>query len=401
MPFLTAICVRSGPGCLSFPSSDNLFAAPLVLVPFCSRVSTSRLEELVFNVIQITSPFPSHIILSLPPPNPPTDEYSICYPQATAPFHILEENLPVMTSTMAAFAHLSARNLDEFAPTCPSESQWYACPAESPSTFVGCCSTDPCASQNGCSQGNIRPVSFNASTHDTPAFPPDASCGTGSNFYTCIAGEAGDATVQTFWGCCKSNPCGETLECPAGELVSAYMGTPSQVQAYTGEGASSSPSPSSSASPSPSAEASSGTNKSTAIIIGGAAGGAAVFLAFLAFLIFWFCRRRKARSRTSTPDVPLTTRTAKSSAWPSEKSSVYKGAAQGSEESRISSVPSCDHTVPLTFPSTTYIHITRSQHVSGHARPHVGLQTPLSASRSASTGTPRRTPFYLILTSVL
>jgi hypothetical protein len=220
--------------------------------------------------------------------------------------------------------HLFARDLDEFDPTCPADSNWYACPKGSGSEFVGCCSADPCASSNGCSQGNIRPVAFNASSHGTPDFPPDAACGTGSNFYTCVAGAAGDKERKTFWGCCKSNPCG-AQKCPDGDLVPAFMSSPSQFQAYTGQGGNGE-----SPSPSPPAEASSGT-KNTAVIVGGTVGGVVVIVAIVSILIFCLCRRRKAKSRAATPTAE-TGAAATAAAGAQEKSPTYTGSSH--EEGR-------------------------------------------------------------------
>ena len=73
-----------------------------------------------------------------------------------------------------------------FAPRCPAGGTWWSCGYGT--YFVGCCARDPC--QITCAQGNLYPGGFDANAYGTF---PDATCGTGSKFYTCTAG-------ATFWG---------------------------------------------------------------------------------------------------------------------------------------------------------------------------------------------------------
>jgi len=150
----------------------------------------------------------------------------------------------------------------------------YACATGS--NFVGCCTEDPCT--NGCVQGNIRSGGFNGSHHGEF---PDASCGSASDFYTCIAGD-------TFWGCCKSNPCAATppATCPPGDLVPSFMERPEQFNAYT----------SASATPTPS----SGSN--TGAIVGGVVGGVAG-LAIIGVIIFFLLRRKRRNQKPAGDDA--------------------------------------------------------------------------------------------------
>lgn len=112
------------------------------------------------------------------------------------------------------------------------------------------------------------------------------------------------------------------------------MGTPSQAQAYTGEGGNSA-SPSPSPSPSPPAESKSGT-KNTAVIVGGAVGGAVVIVAIISVLIFFLCRRRKARSRGTSPVKETMSQTDLGTSRPGEKSAAYNSQLYGNEEGKIS-----------------------------------------------------------------
>jgi hypothetical protein len=147
----------------------------------------------------------------------------------------------------------------------------YAC--ASGSNFVGCCTADPCT--NGCVQGNIRSGAYNISHHGEW---PDASCGSASDFFTCNAGDS-------FWGCCKSNPCAATppSTCAQGDLVPAFMERPEQFHAYA----------STSASPTPSAAPESGSN--TGVIVGGVVGGVVVLAIIGAIVFFVFRKRRNQR----------------------------------------------------------------------------------------------------------
>ena len=95
-----------------------------------------------------------------------------------------------------------------FQPSCPAESNWYAC--GSGSLFVGCCTSDPCA--NSCPDDNLRPASFNSKFYGSI---PNEQCPPGSLWYTCAA------TNPPFLGCCKSSPCDDG--CPAGNLTAGFL----------------------------------------------------------------------------------------------------------------------------------------------------------------------------------
>ncbi|KAF1978474.1 hypothetical protein BU23DRAFT_549906 [Bimuria novae-zelandiae CBS 107.79] len=193
--------------------------------------------------------------------------------------------------------------LDVFNPTCEDGAKYYACEATSSnrSPFVGCCRTDPC-SISGCAQGNLAPVSFNASAYDTiGAGLPDPTCPSASNFFTCVNIPKNDTT---FWGCCKTNPCQTTdLRCPKNDQTPATLDTQNQQLAYTGKGASS--------------DEKDGGSSNTGAIIGGAVGGGVAVVAIIAILIFCLFKKRRARKQkvaarpvaTEGPGLPTSEKT--------------------------------------------------------------------------------------------
>ncbi|KAI0016118.1 hypothetical protein F4780DRAFT_710347 [Xylariomycetidae sp. FL0641] len=96
------------------------------------------------------------------------------------------------------------------------------------SSFLGCCSVDPCtdAHGNACPEGQLHPASFSAAAYaDIPAQgcasaaaaneSSSSSSSAVGKWYTCSAGP--------FLGCCASNPCGRAGVCPAADLVPARL----------------------------------------------------------------------------------------------------------------------------------------------------------------------------------
>jgi hypothetical protein len=94
--------------------------------------------------------------------------------------------------------------------SCTRGGEWYAC--NTSSQFVGCCSVNPCT--ESCPKHALHPITFDPATFGQF---PDLSCGIGAFTFTC-------STNQTFYGCCKTNPCFKS-ECPIGDLVPAFAGS--------------------------------------------------------------------------------------------------------------------------------------------------------------------------------
>ncbi|OAL57014.1 hypothetical protein IQ07DRAFT_582281 [Pyrenochaeta sp. DS3sAY3a] len=182
---------------------------------------------------------------------------------------------------------------------CPLGGKWYAC--STGSKFVGCCTSDPCGS-TGCVQGNVRSGGYNISHYGEW---PDASCGAASDFYSCSAGD-------TFWGCCKSNPCAATpaATCPQGDLVPAFLERPEQFSVYA------------SASSTPTPEANSKSN--TGAIAGGVVGGVAG-LAIIGALIFFLLRRQKRNKHEDHSEAAAAAQPMMNNEKPDERHSTQYG----------------------------------------------------------------------------
>ncbi|CAO2657609.1 Nn.00g037350.m01.CDS01 [Neocucurbitaria sp. VM-36] len=116
---------------------------------------------------------------------------------------------------------------------------------------------------------------------------PDASCGSASDFFTCSSGDS-------FWGCCKSNPCAATppATCAQGDLVPAFMERPEQFNAYANA--------TSTASATSTPQLASKSN--TGAIAGGVVGGV-VGLAIIGALIFFFLRKKRRAQRTKVDEM--------------------------------------------------------------------------------------------------
>jgi hypothetical protein len=184
--------------------------------------------------------------------------------------------------------------------------------------FVGCCDTNPC--EITCPQGNLHSASFDKAYYGKFS---DATCGLGSDFWTCIFASK---TPDTFMGCCKGNACAGG-GCFGSNLTGAILGTDSLRSEYGAVGVSSSSSSLSSATrfsstfvttatsgaitATNSAESAPAPKKEpVAAIAGGAAGGALALAAVVALFVYYFCHAKKSRKGHDDsiagrlPDVP-------------------------------------------------------------------------------------------------
>lgn len=182
----------------------------------------------------------------------------------------------------------------DFAPSCPSGGTWWSCGYGT--FFVGCCARDPC--DITCAQGNLYAGAFDPASYGKF---PDATCGTGSKFYTCTAG-------KTFWGCCKTNACSQG-GCPDGDLEPAILNRDDLRSAYHATGGSTMTSAtrtSTSSATSASRTVDSQTTSATAsavpkdkapvaAIAGGAAGGAFALAVIITLLVYYCCHAKKSR----------------------------------------------------------------------------------------------------------
>jgi hypothetical protein len=96
--------------------------------------------------------------------------------------------------------------------------EWYACTTGT--KFVGCCSVNPCTEM--CPTHALHPIAFDPSMFGKFA---DLSCGSGGGIFTC-------SKNQTFYGCCKSNPCLDG-GCPIGDLLPTFAGRDDLISSYS------------------------------------------------------------------------------------------------------------------------------------------------------------------------
>ncbi|KAI1333541.1 hypothetical protein F5Y15DRAFT_342623 [Xylariaceae sp. FL0016] len=197
--------------------------------------------------------------------------------------------------------------------TCPSGGTFYIC-QDSPVQFLGCCDVDPCGDLEGaCPSASLYAAGFNASMYSE--IPAEACSSQDPSedaaWYTCASGD-------TFLGCCTSNPCANGSECPSDDLVAAQLdsdtknaspfltsavpsatSTSSSV-ATTSVSQTQTASASVTATPAASAQSSSQSQSAT---IGGAVGGSMGALVILGIIAFFFLRyRRRRRHDNDGPD---------------------------------------------------------------------------------------------------
>lgn len=166
--------------------------------------------------------------------------------------------------------------------SCPNAhpGSWRSCPGGS--EFVGCCRIDPC--DYGCDSENLLPAAFNPAISGTV---PELECEPSAKFYVC------PDTIPPFFGCCKTDACGQADGCPRAQLSPATLGSNTQAVAFfspTGQ-------------PSSTAVPNSPKGSSVGVAVGGAVGGTLLIVLLVSFL--WWRRRRSRRQQAKSPDSRL------------------------------------------------------------------------------------------------
>ncbi|KAF2741454.1 hypothetical protein EJ04DRAFT_582968 [Polyplosphaeria fusca] len=278
------------------------------------------------------------------------------------------------------FSHAYIQLRQAFAPHCPSGGIWHACATGT--KFVGCCDRkDAC--ESGCSLDDLRSGAFNPDQYEKF---PDAKCEPGSLFHTCSSGD-------TFWGCCKTDPCGELPACPKGNLTPAFL-VDTMMSAYEATGIATSSSASSternlliSSTASATQTAASSTSVSgplstpstfrvsttktlttpsairstapprashsehTAAVIGGAVAGSLLFLILLALLITYVIHGRLKASVSKgkpQPKVPSMNHAGPKPQSPAPTQSPSHVSAHVDDMDRVSELPGSPCQPPVT-----------------------------------------------------
>ncbi|CAM1503290.1 Fc.00g080660.m01.CDS01 [Cosmosporella sp. VM-42] len=118
--------------------------------------------------------------------------------------------------------------IKDFGLKCPKGGNFYICD-EKPNRFIGCCSIDPCKTDDGrCPKTNLRAATFDAGSWD---IIPEQACILDQlpnvNWYTC------NGTSPPFIGCCGTNPC--SAGCSTKDLRGARLSSDTEkAQAFLG-----------------------------------------------------------------------------------------------------------------------------------------------------------------------
>lgn len=166
-------------------------------------------------------------------------------------------------------------------------------------SFQGCCASNPCA-QGSCPIKDLRPAGIPAagivSTNE-----PNTQCPSTSQWYTCLS-----TTPTSFQGCCKSNPCQQN-GCPTQDLEAAQFkvipGASSTLQSSTQSStATSTPThTSTSAAVQPNITAEHSNN--TPIIAGVVVGGVVLIALIICGFLFLKSRRKKEKNAKRDPSA--------------------------------------------------------------------------------------------------
>ncbi|KAM5345200.1 hypothetical protein ACJ41O_011062 [Fusarium nematophilum] len=106
--------------------------------------------------------------------------------------------------------------IDKLGLGCPFGGNFYIC-RNSPTRFIGCCSSNPCGSRKGlCPDEHLRPASFEAEQHNQILDQACISDNRDVRWYSCAG------TTPPFLGCCAVNPCARG-RCPDKQLRAAKL----------------------------------------------------------------------------------------------------------------------------------------------------------------------------------
>lgn len=157
--------------------------------------------------------------------------------------------------------------------TCPDGGSFYVCD-DKPSKFLGCCTVDPCKTDNGaCPDDNLRTTSYDKFSHNSITPQTCQSDKPEVRWWTC------GATDEPFMGCCSVDACSKN-GCPDNKLFAAKLSDDDDDAAVFLP---------------PTSEQRSDGGLSKGAVGGIAAGAAVAALLAIGALVFFFLRRRKRK----------------------------------------------------------------------------------------------------------
>ncbi len=251
--------------------------------------------------------------------------------------------------------------------TCDGNGSFYVC-NDKPSKFLGCCSIDPCKTNDGiCPDNQLEYTSYDAGSHNMIKPQSCISNRPEVQWWTCGALKA------PFMGCCSINPCKSDDGCPPEKLFAATLSSDSKNAAVFlphdegGDGA-----------------------LSTAAVGGIGAAGGVVLVLLLCGLAF-YCRRRSRRRQSSKHEAPGPGYTpfpgppTKGAAGPRSPRSPKTEFSPGSPYHSYSPSPSLDQSLAgRVSPWHGSISGQQPHHLLNHHPPH---QPPQNQSQCLATET--------------
>ena len=184
---------------------------------------------------------------------------------------------------------MSQEVVDKLGASCEGSGSFYVC-HDKPSKFLGCCTVDPCKTDDGlCPDDKLGYTTYDKYSHNFLTAQDCQSDKPEVQWFTCAANDV------PFMGCCSVNAC-EQGECPDGKVFAAKLSDVEEdADIFLPEEARST------------AAGNSDDGGLSSGAIGGIAAGAVVGgLLIIGALVFWFLRRRKAKKhdhqRVSTFD---------------------------------------------------------------------------------------------------
>lgn len=193
-----------------FPSVCELLA--LALLSFCSATFRSPAAEESFSsfLIILTQGFTQSSLVSSLACQTAYLHTNQAYKQESTRLQS-----SVYRSIIMPLAHHEVQSA--LGTTCKNDASFYVC-YEHDTKFLGCCTIDPCKTDDGlCPDDDLEYSSYDTHSHNSIGKQECQSDRPDVQWWTCGALET------PFMGCCSTNPCAEDDGCPEDEIFPARL----------------------------------------------------------------------------------------------------------------------------------------------------------------------------------